>query len=67
MQGDDEGVFISRVTPGGPADLAGLRVHDKVLSVNSISCINVDHYEAVGILKVRGTVLLRLRIRPDPN
>ena len=67
MQGDDEGVFISRVTPGGPADLAGLRVHDKVLSVNSISCINVDHYEAVGILKVRGKVLLRLRIRPDPN
>ena len=67
VQGDDEGVFISRVTPGGPADLAGLRVHDKVLSVNSISCINVDHYEAVGILKVRGTVLLRLRIRPDPN
>jgi C-terminal processing protease CtpA/Prc len=52
MQGDDEGVFISRVTPGGPADLAGLRVHDKVLSVNGISCVNVDHYEAVGILKV---------------
>jgi C-terminal processing protease CtpA/Prc len=51
-QGDDEGVFISRVTPGGPADLAGLRVHDKVLSVNGISCVNVDHYEAVGILKV---------------
>jgi predicted metalloprotease with PDZ domain len=41
------------VTPGGPADLAGLRVHDKVLSVNGISCVNVDHYEAVGILKVQ--------------
>ena len=29
-----------------------LQVNDKVLEVNEISCINVDHYEAVGILKV---------------
>jgi len=54
-KGEDEGVFISRVTPGGPADIAGLRVNDKVLSVNSISCISVDHYEAVGILKAAGS------------
>ena len=52
FKGDDEGVFISRVTPGGPADEAGLRVNDKLLSVNGVSCVNVDHYEAVGILKV---------------
>lgn len=26
FKGDDEGIFISRVTEGGPADLAGLRV-----------------------------------------
>ena len=26
LQGDDEGVFISRVTPDGPADIAGLMV-----------------------------------------
>lgn len=26
FKGDDEGIFISRVTPGGPADLAGLKV-----------------------------------------
>ena len=41
------------MTPGGPADEAGLRVNDKLLSVNGISCVNVDHYEAVGILKVK--------------
>ena len=52
FKGDDEGVFISRVTAGGPADEAGLKVNDKVISVNGISCVNVDHYEAVGILKV---------------
>ena len=27
----DEGIFISRVTAGGPADIAGLRKDDKVL------------------------------------
>jgi len=28
FKGDDEGIFISRVTKGGPADLANLRVCD---------------------------------------
>ena len=51
----DEGIFISRVTPNGPADLAGLRKDDKVLSVNGHSCINIDHYESVGILKAAGS------------
>ena len=27
---NDEGIFISRVTPGGPAAIAGLRKDDKV-------------------------------------
>ena len=31
---DDEGIFISRVTAGGPAECAGLQKDDKVLSVN---------------------------------
>ena len=60
---DDEGVFISRVTPGGPADEAGLRVNDKLLSVNGISCIDVDHYEAVGILKAAGSQIEMVVVR----
>ena len=63
FRGDDEGVFISRVTPGGPADEAGLRVNDKLLSVNGISCINVDHYEAVGILKAAGSQIEMVVVR----
>ncbi len=51
---DDEGIFISRVTPNGPADLAGLRKDDKVVAVNGHSFVDVDHYEAVGILKAAG-------------
>jgi len=54
---NDEGIFISRVTPNGPADLAGLRKDDKVISVNGHACLEIDHYEAVGILKAAGSFI----------
>ena len=54
---DDEGIFISRVTPNGPADIAGVRKDDKVISVNGHSCVDIDHYEAVGILKAAGSYI----------
>ena len=57
-RGDDEGIFISRVTEGGPAEQAGLRVGDKLVAVNGMSCIDVDHYEAVDILKAAGPSLV---------
>ncbi|XP_032781897.2 protein lap4 isoform X5 [Daphnia magna] len=57
-RGDDEGIFISRVTEGGPAEMAGLRVGDKLVAVNGMSCIDVDHYEAVDILKAAGPSLV---------
>ncbi|XP_018372032.1 PREDICTED: protein lap4 isoform X4 [Trachymyrmex cornetzi] len=63
FKGDDEGIFISRVTEGGPADLAGLRIGDKVLSVNGVSVVNVDHYDAVEVLKACGRVLVLVIIR----
>ncbi|XP_062699737.1 protein lap4 isoform X8 [Aedes albopictus] len=58
FKGDDEGIFISRVTEGGPADLAGLRVGDKVLKVNGVSVEDADHYDAVEVLKACGSVLV---------
>ncbi|XP_055300025.1 protein lap4-like isoform X17 [Sitodiplosis mosellana] len=57
-KGNDEGIFISRVTEGGPADLAGLKIGDKVLKVNGVSVITADHYHAVDILKACGSVLV---------
>ncbi|XP_043492411.1 protein lap4 isoform X6 [Polistes fuscatus] len=63
FKGDDEGIFISRVTEGGPADLAGLRVGDKVISVNGVSVVNVDHYDAVEVLKACGRVLILVVLR----
>ncbi|XP_065077370.1 protein lap4 isoform X4 [Ochlerotatus camptorhynchus] len=58
FKGDDEGIFISRVTEGGPADLAGLKVGDKVLKVNGVSVVDADHYDAVEVLKACGSVLV---------
>ncbi|XP_035775525.1 protein lap4-like isoform X5 [Anopheles albimanus] len=58
FKGDDEGIFISRVTEKGPADLAGLKVGDKVLKVNGISVEDADHYDAVEVLKACGSVLV---------
>ncbi|XP_055923040.1 protein lap4 isoform X15 [Eupeodes corollae] len=58
FKGNDEGIFISRVTEGGPADLSGLKVGDKVIKVNGRSVENADHYLAVQVLKACGTVLV---------
>lgn len=58
FKGDDEGIFISRVTEAGPADLAGLRVGDKVLKVNGVNVTDADHYDAVEVLKACGAVLI---------
>ncbi|XP_050349289.1 protein lap4-like isoform X6 [Nymphalis io] len=65
--GDDDGIFISRVTPNGPAYLAGLRVGDKVLSVNGTSVIEVDHYYAVEVLKASGSTLTLVVTRDSPT
>ncbi|XP_077519620.1 protein scribble homolog isoform X37 [Amblyomma americanum] len=55
FKGDDEGIFISKITEGGPAERAGLRVGDKILSVNNMSVVDIDHYEAVNTLKAAGS------------
>ncbi|KAL0832117.1 hypothetical protein ABMA28_001588 [Loxostege sticticalis] len=65
--GDDDGIFISRVTPSGPAYMAGLRVGDKVLSVNGTSVVDVDHYYAVEVLKASGQTLTLVVTRDSPN
>ncbi|KAM5282591.1 tyrosine-protein phosphatase non-receptor type 13 isoform 14-T14 [Hipposideros larvatus] len=48
----DLGVFISSVTPGGPADLDGcLKPGDRLISVNSVSLEGVSHHAAIDILQ----------------
>jgi len=61
---DGEGIFISFILAGGPADLSGeLRRGDQILSVNGINLRTATHEEAAAALKVRlvqGRVALEL-------
>ncbi|XP_045716759.1 protein scribble homolog isoform X4 [Phyllostomus hastatus] len=60
-KGDDEGVFISRVSEEGPAARAGVRVGDKLLEVNGVALHEAEHHQAVEALRGAGaTVHMRL-------
>jgi C-terminal processing protease CtpA/Prc len=51
---DGEGIFISFILAGGPADLSGeLRRGDQILSVNGVNLRTATHEEAAAALKVR--------------
>ncbi|XP_037277317.2 protein scribble homolog isoform X3 [Rhipicephalus microplus] len=63
FKGEDEGIFISKITEGGPAERAGLKVGDKILSVNNASVVDIDHYEAVNTLKAAGNKISLLIAR----
>ncbi|XP_073992639.1 scribble planar cell polarity protein isoform X7 [Rhodnius prolixus] len=57
FKGDDVGIFVSKVTERGPAEMADLRVGDKLISVNGHTMVGTGHYEAVEILRSAGPVL----------
>ncbi|XDB57312.1 hypothetical protein AB1E18_010757 [Capra hircus] len=60
-KGDDEGIFISRVSEEGPAARAGVRVGDKLLEVNGVALQEAEHQQAVEALRGAGaTVHMRL-------
>lgn len=50
FQDDDTGLFVSKLTDGGPAMIAGLRVGDKLLRVNKTDVVNVRHQACFFIL-----------------
>ncbi|KAL3972151.1 splicing factor 4 [Sarotherodon galilaeus] len=64
----DEGIFISRVTEGGPSEKAGIHVGDRLLEVNGISMQGATHHEAVSALRNAGSCIkmkvLRERLLP---
>ena len=65
-KGDDEGIFVSRITDKGPAEAAGLRVGDKILAVNNFDFNHIDHHEAVHKLKSAGTEFALVIERETP-
>ncbi|XP_043359548.1 disks large homolog 4 [Dermochelys coriacea] len=66
---DGEGIFISFILAGGPADLSGeLRKGDQILSVNGVDLRNATHEQAAIALKNAGqTVTIIAQYKPDEN
>ncbi|XP_061777685.1 protein scribble homolog isoform X12 [Nerophis ophidion] len=69
-KGDDEGIFISRVSEDGPAAKAGVKVGDKLLEVNAVDLHEAEHHTAVEALRSSGaavsmTVLRERMVEPE--
>ncbi|KAF1599991.1 hypothetical protein FQV09_0005933, partial [Eudyptes chrysolophus] len=64
---DGEGIFVSFILAGGPADLSGeLRRGDRILSVNGVNLRNATHEQAAAALKRAGqTVTIIAQYRPE--
>nr|XP_015195968.1 PREDICTED: disks large homolog 4-like [Lepisosteus oculatus] len=64
---DGEGIFISFILAGGPADLSGeLRKGDQILSVNGVDLRSATHEQAATALKNAGqTVTIIAQYRPE--
>ena len=58
---DESGVEVVSVTPGGPAAAAGIRVGDRILSIDGRWTDNVIIYRAAGYVKpnARAPVMIR--------
>ncbi|KAM5292119.1 disks large homolog 1 isoform 10-T10 [Ctenodactylus gundi] len=64
---DGEGIFISFILAGGPADLSGeLRKGDRIISVNSVDLRAASHEQAAAALKTAGqAVTIVAQYRPE--
>ncbi|NXK05969.1 DLG3 protein, partial [Herpetotheres cachinnans] len=64
---DGEGIFVSFILAGGPADLSGeLRRGDRILSVNGVNLRNATHEQAAAALKRAGqSVTIIAQYRPE--
>ncbi|KAM6061502.1 disks large homolog 3 isoform 7-T7 [Chlamydotis macqueenii] len=64
---DGEGIFVSFILAGGPADLSGeLQRGDRILSVNGVNLRNATHEQAAAALKRAGqSVTIIAQYRPE--
>ncbi|XP_062844153.1 discs large homolog 1-like protein isoform X8 [Trichomycterus rosablanca] len=64
---DGEGIFISFILAGGPADLSGeLRKGDRLISVNGVDLRSATHEQAAAALKNAGqTVTIIAHYKPE--
>ncbi|KAJ8380950.1 hypothetical protein SKAU_G00017280 [Synaphobranchus kaupii] len=62
---EDNGIFVTRVQPEGPASKF-LQPGDKIVQVNGYNFINIDHGQAVSLLKKFPTTVELIIIREIP-
>uniref|UniRef100_A0A3Q2NVU3 Tax1-binding protein 3 n=1 Tax=Fundulus heteroclitus TaxID=8078 RepID=A0A3Q2NVU3_FUNHE len=58
----DKGIYVTRITPGGPAEVADLRVGDKIMQVNGWDMTVVTHDQARKKLTKKKEEVVRLLI-----
>ncbi|KAM4739120.1 tax1-binding protein 3 [Anableps anableps] len=58
----DKGIYVTRITPGGPAEVAGLKIGDKIMQVNGWDMTMVTHDQARKKLTKKKEDVVRLLI-----
>uniref|UniRef100_A0A8C9TDL2 Tax1-binding protein 3 n=2 Tax=Scleropages formosus TaxID=113540 RepID=A0A8C9TDL2_SCLFO len=58
----DKGIYVTRVTKGGPADVAGLMIGDKIMQVNGWDMTMVTHDQARKRLTKKNEDVVRLLV-----
>ncbi|XP_063057227.1 tax1-binding protein 3 [Engraulis encrasicolus] len=58
----DKGIYVTRVTPGGPAEVADLRMGDKIMQVNGWDMTMVTHDQARKRLTKKNEDVVRLLV-----
>lgn len=58
----DKGIYVTRITPGGPADDAGLKMGDKLMQVNGWDMTMVTHDQARKRLTKKNEDIVRLLV-----
>uniref|UniRef100_A0A1A7XB05 Tax1-binding protein 3 n=1 Tax=Iconisemion striatum TaxID=60296 RepID=A0A1A7XB05_9TELE len=58
----DKGIYVTRITPGGPAEVADLRIGDKIMQVNGWDMTMVTHDQARKKLTKKKEDVVRLLI-----
>ncbi|NWR54860.1 TX1B3 protein, partial [Bucorvus abyssinicus] len=58
----DKGIYVTRVTEGGPAEVAGLQIGDKIMQVNGWDMTMVTHDQARKRLTKRNEEVVRLLV-----
>ncbi|XP_072245678.1 tax1-binding protein 3 [Leuresthes tenuis] len=58
----DKGIYVTRVSPGGPAEAADLRIGDKIMQVNGWDMTMVTHDQARKKLTKKNEDVVRLLV-----